>query len=70
MAYTADDLTTIERAIASGQSSVRFADGRELTHAPMDALLRARSEIRIDLAGQASGTPVTRRIRIYTSKDF
>lgn len=69
MPYTTDDLTTIERAIASGQLRVRLSDGSELQYQSTADLMRVRALIANSVA---SGTtaPTVRRIRIYTSKDF
>lgn len=69
MAYTADDLTVIERAIASGERRVRFADGREVEYHSMQDLMAARADIALSIAGQST-RPAVRRIRVYTSKDF
>jgi hypothetical protein len=69
MAYTTDDLSTIERAIASGQLRVRLADGSELQYQSTESMMRVRSDI-VDSLALASGTPTVRRIRVYTTKDF
>lgn len=49
MAYTAADLTTIERAIASGSRRVRFAD-QEVEYRSLDELMKARDEIKAALS--------------------
>jgi hypothetical protein len=67
MAYTTDDLTTIERAIASGQSRVRLSDGSEMQYQSTEQLMKVRALIANDLA---SASPTVRRIRIYSTKDF
>ena len=48
MAYTKDDLITIERAIASGSRRVRFAD-QEVEYRSLAELLKARDEIKAAL---------------------
>ncbi|MDR2365424.1 MAG: hypothetical protein LBD68_06155 [Zoogloeaceae bacterium] len=51
MAFTTNDLVVIERAIAAGELTVRFAD-RTITYRSMSELLRARELILADLAAQ------------------
>lgn len=54
MAYTQDDLDRIDRAISSGEASVR--DGQTgVEYRGIDELIRARDVIRADLAAQARG---------------
>nr|WP_321459618.1 hypothetical protein [uncultured Cohaesibacter sp.] len=55
MAFTTDDLTRLQRAIASGVKSVTFSDGRVTTYQNMDAMLAAEKYIKDQLATQ-SGT--------------
>jgi hypothetical protein len=69
MAYTSDDLTTIERAIASGTRLVRFSDGREIQYHSMQDLMAARADIALAVTTQ-SNKPAVRQIRIYTNKGF
>jgi len=45
MAWTSTDLTAIERAIASGELTVRFGD-RQIQYRSIDELLRARDLIK------------------------
>jgi hypothetical protein len=59
MAWTASDLAAIDAAIASGVQKVRFADGKEVTYASVDALLRARALIGAEVNG-AAAIPVNR----------
>lgn len=44
MAFTTDDLTALDRAIASGELSVRTAD-RSITYRSIDELLTARDRV-------------------------
>lgn len=50
MAFTQDDLDRIERAIARGERSVRYSDGRSVEYRSMDDLMVARGEIQRALA--------------------
>lgn len=56
MAFTTQDLTAIEAAIASGELTIRGADGRTITYRSMDELLKAREMVRSSLAS-ANATP-------------
>ncbi len=58
MSYTAEDLATLERAVASGVMRVRYSDGKEVTYRSTDELLRAIGVVKGQLA-QASGAPRT-----------
>jgi len=69
MAYTADDLTAIERLIAGGVEEVRFSDGRTVRNASMKDLMAIRADIRNSLV-TGSSRPVVRQIRISTGKGF
>jgi hypothetical protein len=68
MAYNTDDLTTIERAIASGQLRVRLADGSEMQYQSTEQLIKVRSLI-ANALGAGTASPTIRRIRIYSTKD-
>ena len=46
MAFTIQDLAEIEAAIASGELTIRAADGKTVTLRTMDELLKARDVIR------------------------
>lgn len=59
MAFTADDLDRINRAIASGQRRVTFGD-RTVEYRDVSEMLRAKSEIQKDLAGAVQRTRVMR----------
>lgn len=69
MAYTTDDLSIIERAIASGQLRIRLSDGSEIQYQNTSDLMRVRALIESGLAN-VSTAPTVRRIRIFTNKDF
>lgn len=58
MAYTADDLGPIERAIASGNLRVRYAD-REVQYRTLDEMIRIRDLIRGEI------DPAKRQTRRY-----
>ena len=57
MAFTAQDLATLERAIASGVQQVKYAD-RVITYQDMGAMRTARAEMARELGislGPADG---------------
>jgi hypothetical protein len=64
MAWTQGDLDRIERAIASGVTSVTYANGQRVQYADMEALRRARQDIIRALRG--SRRP--RQFRLYSSR--
>ena len=51
MAYTDSDLQALERAIATGERMVQFAD-RSVEYRSIDELIRARDEVRRSIAPQ------------------
>lgn len=53
MAYTLDQLTTLEAAIAEGTLRVKYAD-KEVQYRSLDEMLRIRELMRRDV-GQSSG---------------
>lgn len=57
MAFTTSDLDAINAAIASGELSVRTADGKQVTLRTMGELLKARAAIAAEVASTASPTP-------------
>ena len=56
MAFTTTDLAAIDAAIASGELTVRTADGKQVTLRTMTELLQARQVIAAGVAA-ASATP-------------
>ena len=58
MAYTSDDLVTLERAVASGVMRVRYSDGKEVTYRSTDELMRVIAAVKGQIA-QAAGAPRT-----------
>ena len=57
MAFTSQDLAAIDAAIASGELSVRAADGKQITLRTMDELLKARDAIRAEMASATAARP-------------
>ena len=53
MAFTQADLDAVDRAIASGELTVRSADGKMVTLRTMAELLQARDAIKTDIAAAA-----------------
>ena len=62
MAYTSTDVSTIESAIASGKTLVRYAD-RTVQYQDIDAMRRARREM-LDEIAAAAGTARRRTFRV------
>lgn len=59
MAFTQDDLDTINRAISTGEKRVSFSD-RTIEYRDIHELLRARSEIEKELSKAVADGAVTR----------
>jgi len=57
MAFTTSDLDAIKGAIASGELTVRTADGKQVTLRTMAELLQAKAAIEAEIAGAVGGTP-------------
>ncbi len=57
MAFTSQDLAAIDAAIASGELSVRAADGKQVTLRTMDELLKARDAIRAEMTSTTASRP-------------
>ena len=53
MAFTTQDLASIDTAIASGELTIRAADGKMVTLRTMSELLQARAALRADIAAAA-----------------
>lgn len=66
MAFTTDDLARIDRVIAAGELTVRFADGKSVTYRSMDELMRAKSQIAGELAAAANAGAASRRTILTT----
>ena len=49
MAFSQADLDAIEKAIASGELSVRLPSGTSVTYRDMDDLMKARDRMRSEL---------------------
>lgn len=56
MAFTSTDLAAIDAAIASGELTVRTADGKQVTLRSMSELLQARAVIANAVAAAAQST--------------
>ena len=54
MAFTTTDLAAIDAAIASGELTVRTADGKQVTLRSMSELLQARQAISAGIAAAAN----------------
>lgn len=65
MAFTQQDLDSVNRAIATGELEVKY-DGKEVKFRSMDDLIKARDLIRDDLAAQA-GQPRRRSSMAITN---
>ena len=62
MAFTLADVEKLERAIATGALTVRFAD-RQVTYQSLDAMRKARREM-LDEIAAANGTRRRRTFRV------
>lgn len=67
MSFTTSDLAAIDSAIASGELTVRTADGKLVTLRSMAELLQARNFIAADLAASA---PTQRMYPRHQLADF
>lgn len=57
MAFTTTDLAAIDAAIASGELTVRTADGKQVTLRSLAELLQARALIASSVTNSTSSTP-------------
>lgn len=67
MAFTTTDLAAVDAAIASGELTIRAADGKTVTYRSMDELLKARSVMQAELA---AATPRPRAYPRHQLADF
>lgn len=67
MAYTQDDLISIREAIATGEKSVTFSDGKQVIYRTLDELLRAEQIINKHLEAAAGRRP-RRAFRMNVNK--
>ena len=65
MAFTNEDLSKLERAIARGVLTVQYAD-RRVTYHDLDSMRRLRQEMRGEI-NAAAGKPRRRTMRLYQS---
>lgn len=63
MPWTTDDVSRLERAIASGKTSVQYGD-RRIQYADLDAMRRARREMLDEIGAATAGTKRSRVIRM------
>ena len=68
MPYTEQQLQALRDALANGARRVRFAD-REIEYRSIDELKAAIAAAEAELA-KDTNTPVTRQIRVSTTKGF
>jgi len=66
MAYTSTDVERLERAIASGHLSVRYAD-RTVTYQGSEEMKQRRLEMIAEIAAAAAGTSRKRTFRVTQS---
>lgn len=67
MAYTQDDLINIREAIATGEKSVTFADGKSVTYRTLTELMQAEQIISKSLEALEGRRP-RRAFRMNVSK--
>lgn len=58
--WTQADLEQVQTALATGQKSVTFADGRKLEYQTTADLMKLRNQIKADLAAADTARPVRR----------
>jgi multidrug resistance efflux pump len=68
MAWTSSDLAAIEKAIASGELSVQFAE-RRMQYRSIDELLKARVVIKEELAQAGTSVASVRSTYATFTKD-
>lgn len=61
MPFTSQDLAAVDSAIASGELTIRGADGKLVTMRTVDELQQSRALILADLAAQASASAPRRQ---------
>ena len=66
MAFTAQDLAAVDAAIASGELTIRAADGKTVTYRSMSELREARSLILDDLRAASPAAATRPRTRHFT----
>ena len=70
MAFTSTDLDAINSAIASGELTVRTADGKQVTLRTMGELLQARQAIQAEMASTSSAGLAPRLYPRHMLADF
>lgn len=58
--WTQEDLDAVQQALASGEKSVTFADGRKLEYQNTGELLKLRTQIKSEIAANNPARPVRR----------
>lgn len=66
MAFTTDDIAKLERAIASGVLTVRYAD-RTVTYQTTRDMMAALKQMRAEVDAAAGTAPRKRTMRVYQS---
>jgi hypothetical protein len=73
MAYTEDQLTALEAALAKGEKRVTFGD-KTVEYRSVEELKEAIRAVERGLSAQAANTglipPAPRQIRVVTGKEF
>ena len=67
MAFTQDDLTAINDAIATGELEVQFADGKRVRYRSINELMRAKQHIENSIS-TADGKAPRRGVRLNVNK--
>ncbi len=58
--WTQEDLERVQEALASGERSVTFADGRKIEYQTAADLMKVRNQIRAELAAGDPGRTLRR----------
>ena len=56
MALTSSDLDALDRAIASGELTIRTATGHQVTYRDIDQLIKARTLVAAQVAAATTGS--------------
>lgn len=70
MSFSTSDLAAIKAAIASGELSVRTADGKQVELRSMPELLQAKAAIEAELAAAAGPAGTARAYPRHQLADF
>lgn len=68
--YTTDDLAALQRALASGELRVSFADGRSVEYRSIKEIKEAMSTVSATLGSETRTTPRVRQVNVNMDPGF